>query len=517
LTGAAVWNRITLVSYQTGPTDSFSYYLDGELNQATLGNLGHTLTYNLDKMGNRTSVVDNNVPSIYTPNTINQYTTAAGSSVADGPEHEIQSYNGVTYLYINDERLESAATSAGFSPGGVTYAMVYDALGRCVKRSLTGGPTTYYIYDGEKPILEYDGGGASVGTNLYGKGIDELLERVAIGSDGQWHVYYPQQNHEGSVTLLTDTGGNVIERYRYDAFGAPTIYDANWNARSNTIYDNRFLFTGREYAATYRSTYITPAFAFYEYRARAYHPGLGRFMSEDPKLFDAGDYNLFRYCHNDPIDFTDPMGTVQDRPQNPEDHAATARALDNAYNFIMGLMQRQFSSAISAGMAGYAYSQAWSALQQESKLAGQIKAQIYGKNGAISPRIERGITKVFGPMSILVPSQTRENAPFLDTSYNSNEVTGMAVTEAVKHGHEFEGRATGFNALPTVGRPNGTIFIARDVGRFLRSYPFERTYVHELSNILSYRLTRSESTFGSARFIDTDTGRNVEDAVFGSR
>jgi len=31
-------------------------------------------------------------------------------------------------------------------------------------------------------------------------------------------------------------------------------------------------------------------------------------MSEDPKLFDAGDYNLFRYCHNDPIDLTDPTG-----------------------------------------------------------------------------------------------------------------------------------------------------------------------------------------------------------------
>jgi hypothetical protein len=32
-------------------------------------------------------------------------------------------------------------------------------------------------------------------------------------------------------------------------------------------------------------------------------------MSEDHKLADAGDYNLFRYCHNDPIDLTDPMGT----------------------------------------------------------------------------------------------------------------------------------------------------------------------------------------------------------------
>ena len=35
-------------------------------------------------------------------------------------------------------------------------------------------------------------------------------------------------------------------------------------------------------------------------------------MSEDPKLFDAGDYNLFRYCHNDPIDNVDPMGLASE-------------------------------------------------------------------------------------------------------------------------------------------------------------------------------------------------------------
>jgi hypothetical protein len=44
-------------------------------------------------------------------------------------------------------------------------------------------------------------------------------------------------------------------------------------------------------------------------------------MSEDPKLFDAGDYNLFRYCHNDPIDFTDPMGTETTLPPGPN-HAS---------------------------------------------------------------------------------------------------------------------------------------------------------------------------------------------------
>jgi hypothetical protein len=42
----------------------------------------------------------------------------------------------------------------------------------------------------------------------------------------------------------------------------------------------------------------------------------GRFMSEDPKLFEAGDYNLFRYVHNGPLDLTDPMGldVVQQQP-----------------------------------------------------------------------------------------------------------------------------------------------------------------------------------------------------------
>ena len=83
--------------------------------------------------------------------------------------------------------------------------MAYDALGRCVKRTLTGGPTTYYIYDGEKPILEYATAAVSVGVNVYGKGIDEIVERVAIGSDGNWYTYYPQQNHEGSVNQLTNT------------------------------------------------------------------------------------------------------------------------------------------------------------------------------------------------------------------------------------------------------------------------------------------------------------------------
>jgi len=39
-----------------------------------------------------------------------------------------------------------------------------------------------------------------------------------------------------------------------------------------------------------------------------YQPELGRFMQPDPKEFAAGDYNLYRYCHNDPVNRSDPFG-----------------------------------------------------------------------------------------------------------------------------------------------------------------------------------------------------------------
>ncbi len=200
-----------------------------------------------------------------------------------------------TYAYVGDTYL------AKVTGGGNSYTLGYDALGRCVKRTL-GTTTTYYVYDGEKPILEYDSAGAMDGNNVYGRGIDEIVMRgdYVIVPSGQG--YFPQQDHEGSVTHLTSFQGAVIEKYRYDAFGAATT------TYSQGTFNNRFLFTGREYA---------PRFGIYEYRARAYHPGLGRFMSEDPKGFDAGDYNLYRYCANDPLDKTDPMGLGVDTDPLP--------------------------------------------------------------------------------------------------------------------------------------------------------------------------------------------------------
>ena len=39
-----------------------------------------------------------------------------------------------------------------------------------------------------------------------------------------------------------------------------------------------------------------------------YHPGLARFISEDPVSFAGGDLNVYAYVRDDPLNFTDPVG-----------------------------------------------------------------------------------------------------------------------------------------------------------------------------------------------------------------
>ena len=67
-------------------------------------------------------------------------------TVNNGSNHELISYKTNSYTY-KDERL----THVGSGADG--YDLAYDALGRCVKR-VVNGVIKYYIYDGERPILD---------------------------------------------------------------------------------------------------------------------------------------------------------------------------------------------------------------------------------------------------------------------------------------------------------------------------------------------------------------------------
>jgi RHS repeat-associated protein len=189
----------------------------------------------------------------------------------------------------------------------------YDPLGRCVKRwvnpsgAATTNPATYLYYDGWNLVQEGASAFSAQRAYIHGGRVDEIVASVNYGTGQLAYHHYDARGH---CALLTDTNANILEQYDYDAFGFPYFY-GRWgnNLRSydphsqswlgNSPYGNRFLFTGREWFADLK---------LYDYRARMYQPELGRFLQPDPKQFAAGDYNLYRYCHNDPVNNSDPTG-----------------------------------------------------------------------------------------------------------------------------------------------------------------------------------------------------------------
>lgn len=182
----------------------------------------------------------------------------------------------------------------------------HDPLGRCVKRwkgPATAGtagytPATYYYYDGWNLAQEGPSASTADRTYVHGGGVDEI---VASQVSGVWYNHH--YDAQGNCILLSNVGGGLQEQYDYDAFGYPYLYTASGYKLGPVNLHTRFLFTGREWFNDLK---------VYDYRARMYQPELGRFLQPDPLQFAAGDYNLYRYCHNDPVNKSDPTGLADD-------------------------------------------------------------------------------------------------------------------------------------------------------------------------------------------------------------
>jgi len=234
---------------------------------------------------NRDSVTENGVLTNYTANKLNQYSNVRGQALGYDNNFNLSDDNTHSYSFNAQNELVGV--------DGVTVQLVYDGLGRVLKRTINNN-ATIFVYDGWKVIEELDGSGNLKAYNIYGAGPDEILWRNQNGTNLIYHT-----DKEGNVMFLLDGAGNGTERYTYDAFGAPRITDWDGNLRGVSAWGNRYMFNGKDYVAE---------MGLYDYRHRWYQPQLGRFLQVDPKGFDAGDENLFRYCLDDPVDRTDPDG-----------------------------------------------------------------------------------------------------------------------------------------------------------------------------------------------------------------
>ncbi|MBO4850990.1 MAG: RHS repeat protein [Prevotella sp.] len=239
-----------------------------------------------DLVGNRKkATVDGNTTS-YAVNNVNAYTSLTGYG-ATTPQYDdngnLTNDGAHRYLYDVNNRL------VALDGNSATYK--YDALGRRVAK-VVGGRTTRYAYAGNQMIEEYENN-SLMDSYIYGEDIDETLMMMK-GSN----AYYYHADHLGSTRALTNNKGNVLERINYDPFGAPRFFNANGTAINASAIGNNILFTGREYDMESNNYY---------FRARAMHPGLGRFMQKDPLGYVDG-MNDYAYVNNSVMALKDPMG-----------------------------------------------------------------------------------------------------------------------------------------------------------------------------------------------------------------
>ena len=106
-------------------------------------------------------------------------------------------------------------------------------------------------------------------------------------------------DHLGSVHALADETGNIVESYRYDAWGRVLgVYDGSNNPLTQSAVGNRYLWQGREYS--FKTT-------FYFFRSRFYDSITGRWLSND-RIGISGGLNQYMAFNDNPVNFRDPFG-----------------------------------------------------------------------------------------------------------------------------------------------------------------------------------------------------------------
>ncbi len=229
-----------------------AYRMTSGLEEDGIGIVTRNTIYNLDGVGNRTSLGGfGGVTGPYLLDPIsppadfqvNQYTqTPRDDRLYDdnGNLASIVSPIGTTdYAYDAYDRPVLRVDSLS----GDTATYVYDALGRRVRKTVTpgGGPPEeiHYFYDGINVIEDQDSNGLTLATYVRGARGNDI---VCVESGGQ--VVYHHTDDAGNVMALTDSNGVAVERYEYDDFGAPSIFDGGGVPMAASSVGNQYMFAG---------------------------------------------------------------------------------------------------------------------------------------------------------------------------------------------------------------------------------------------------------------------------------
>ncbi len=246
----------------------------------------------------------------------------------------LTSYNGesITYDAIGNPTNYLGSTLtwqmgrelASLTKDGTTYSYKYNFDGLRTYKS--DGTNTYnYIWQDGKLISQ-----TGAGNTL--KFIYEGDKPTAINYNGT--EYYYVTNLQGDVLAILDKNGNCVVEYTYDAWGKVLSVTGSM---ASTL--------GSHNPLRYRGYYYDTETGFYYLQSRYYNPTVGRFINADEIGYLGANgtipsYNLFAYCENNPVNYSDPTGLYCE----VEASHITHRKLDLFARYIDKYIKKQSQS-----------------------------------------------------------------------------------------------------------------------------------------------------------------------------
>jgi RHS repeat-associated protein len=268
-------------------TETFQYDWLDRLVEAQ-GDYG-LLMYSYDSVGNRLS--QNGVT--YTYDTMNELLSLSNGTVCTYDENGnmvMKSDDVNTWAYTYDAK--NLLTQVEKNQDIVSQ-YTYDGDGKRIAKTewiddLQEYHTTIYIYCGANIVYEKNMNTGHYATYVYGQ-----AGRIAKKA-GELTDYY-HADRLGSPRLITDESGNTVTDVNYTPFGESVVNGE----------EESYLYTGKERDTT----------GLYYFGARYYDPEVGRFITRDVMKGDTKNpqsLNLYSYCLNNPVRYTDPLGFGED-------------------------------------------------------------------------------------------------------------------------------------------------------------------------------------------------------------
>ncbi len=158
--------------------------------------------------------------------------------------------------------------------------------------------TKYYLGDYEEELSE--GKSRKIHYIYGGNG----LAAIYLIDGGSENIYYTHLDYQGSLMALSDSQGNVIEKFAYDPWG---------NRRNPEDWTQKGSLSALKFSRGYTMHEHLDGFGLINMNGRIYDPLVSRFVSPDP-FIQASDlsqnFNRYSYCLNNPMVYTDPSGEI---------------------------------------------------------------------------------------------------------------------------------------------------------------------------------------------------------------